>query len=176
MRIQLSSVESDIKEICKNIKQCHSPYSVYFGKFNYFSRNVILLTYNGFIIVIFKWNNIQRFSQKIWQMSIDTIPNSIILVYLTIFENVKGPEGLPWWFSGRESAYQCRRCGFQPRVRKIPWRRKRQPTPVFLPEKFHRHRSLEGYSPWGRKRAGHELVAKQRTKKGPKTEVWELLL
>ena len=116
------------EEICKNIKQCHSPYSVYFGKFNYFSRNVILLTYNGFIIVIFKWNNIQRFSQKIWQMSIDIILNSIInkssLVYLTIFENVKGPEGLPWWFSGRESAYQCRRCGFQPRVRKIPWRRK----------------------------------------------------
>ena len=54
VRIQLSSVESDIKEICKNIKQCHAPYSVYFGKFNYFSRNVILLTYNGFIIAIFK--------------------------------------------------------------------------------------------------------------------------
>ena len=26
-----------------------------------------------------------------------------------------------------------------------------QPTPVFLPEKFHGHRSLVGYSPWGRK-------------------------
>ena len=28
------------------------------------------------------------------------------------------------------------------------WRRKWQPTPVFLPEKFHRLRSLVGYSPW----------------------------
>ena len=33
-----------------------------------------------------------------------------------------------------------------------PWRRKWQPTPVFLPGKFHRQRSLVGYSPWGRKR------------------------
>ena len=36
-------------------------------------------------------------------------------------------------------------------VRKIPWRRKWQPTPVFLPEKFHGQRSLAGYSPWGHK-------------------------
>ena len=33
----------------------------------------------------------------------------------------------------------------------IPWRRKRQPTPVFLPEKFHGRRSLAGYSPLGHK-------------------------
>ena len=35
--------------------------------------------------------------------------------------------------------------------RKIPWRRKWQPTPVLLPGKFHGLRSLLGYSPWGRK-------------------------
>ena len=34
-------------------------------------------------------------------------------------------------------------------VGKIPWRRKWQPTPVFLPGEFHRQRSLVGYSPWG---------------------------
>ena len=34
---------------------------------------------------------------------------------------------------------------------KIPWRRKCQPTPVFLPGKPHGWRSLVGYSPWGRK-------------------------
>ena len=32
---------------------------------------------------------------------------------------------------------------------KIPWRRKWQPTPVFLPGKSHGQRSLVGYSPWG---------------------------
>ena len=34
-------------------------------------------------------------------------------------------------------------------VRKIPWRREWQPTSVFLSGKFHGHRSLAGYSPWG---------------------------
>ena len=33
-----------------------------------------------------------------------------------------------------------------------PWRRKCQPTPVFLPRKFHGPRNLVGYSPWGRKK------------------------
>ena len=55
---------------------------------------------------------------------------------------------LPWWLSGKESTCQCRRCGFEPRVKKIPWRRKWQPIPVFLPEKPYRLRSLAGYSPW----------------------------
>ena len=41
------------------------------------------------------------------------------------------------------------RCGFDPSVRKIPWRQKWQPTPVFLPGESHGQRSLAGYSPWG---------------------------
>ena len=49
--------------------------------------------------------------------------------------------GLPRWLSG-----------FDPWVRKIPWRRKWQPTPVFLPRKLHGQRSLSGYSPWGCKK------------------------
>ena len=48
-----------------------------------------------------------------------------------------------------------------PWVGKIPWRRKWQPTPVFLPRKYHGQRSLVGYSPWGRKRVRHELKTKQ---------------
>ena len=55
------------------------------------------------------------------------------------------------WFSGKESTYQYKRHGFDPWVKKIPWRRKLQPTPVLLPGKSHRQRSLEGYSPWGHK-------------------------
>ena len=59
-----------------------------------------------------------------------------------------------WLPRGKESTCQCRRCkrcGFNPWVEKIPWRRKWQPTPVFLPGEFHGQRSLTGYSPWGRK-------------------------
>ena len=48
---------------------------------------------------------------------------------------------------------QYRRHWFHPCVGKIPWRRKWQPTPVFLPGKSHGQRSLIGYSPWGHKRA-----------------------
>ena len=45
----------------------------------------------------------------------------------------------------------CGRPGFDPWVRKIPWRRKWQSTPVLLPGESHGGRSLVGYSPWGRK-------------------------
>ena len=41
-------------------------------------------------------------------------------------------------------------------------RRKWQPTPVFLPGKSHGQKSLAGYSPWGRKGVGHDLVTKQQ--------------
>ena len=37
---------------------------------------------------------------------------------------------------------RCKRCGFGPWVRKIPWRRKWQHTPVFLPGESHGQRSL----------------------------------
>ena len=39
--------------------------------------------------------------------------------------------------------------GSIPWVGKIPWRRKWQPTPVFLPGKSHAQWSLVGYHPWG---------------------------
>ena len=48
--------------------------------------------------------------------------------------------------SGKTSACQCRRLGFNPWVAKIPWRRKWQPIPIFLPGKFHGQRSLASYS------------------------------
>ena len=43
----------------------------------------------------------------------------------------------------------CKRHGFDPWVKKIPWRRKWQPMPVFLPGESQGQRSLVGYSPWG---------------------------
>ena len=60
--------------------------------------------------------------------------------------------GFPGGTSGTEPICQCRRhkrTKFAPWVRKIPWRREWQPTPVFLPGEFHGQRSLVGYSPWG---------------------------
>ena len=59
--------------------------------------------------------------------------------------------GLPWWPSGKQSACQRRRCGFEPWVRKIPWRSKWQPSLVFLPGEFCSERSLVSHSPRGHK-------------------------
>ena len=49
-----------------------------------------------------------------------------------------------------------------PWVRKSPWRRKWQPTPVFLPGKSCGQRSLTGYSPCGHERVKHDLVTEQQ--------------
>ena len=61
--------------------------------------------------------------------------------------------GFPGGASGKELTCQCgpKRCGFDPWVRKIPWRTAWQPTQVFLPGESHGQRSLAGYSPWGGK-------------------------
>ena len=58
--------------------------------------------------------------------------------------------GFPGGTSGKEPACQCRRhkrFGFDPWLRKIPWRREWLATPVFLPGKFHSQMSLVDYSP-----------------------------
>jgi len=60
--------------------------------------------------------------------------------------------GFPGGASSKEPACRCRRhkrCWLDPWVRKIPWRRAWQPTPVFLPGESHGEKSLVGYSPWG---------------------------
>ena len=49
----------------------------------------------------------------------------------------------------KESTCQHRRCRFSPCVGKMPWSRKWQPNPVFLPGESHGQRRLEGYIPWG---------------------------
>ena len=56
--------------------------------------------------------------------------------------------GLPRWLGAKEPACQCwrqQKCGFNPWARKISWRRKWQPTPVFLSRESHGQRSLAGY-------------------------------
>ena len=70
---------------------------------------------------------------------------------------------LPWWLSGKEHACQCRRCGFNSWVGKIPWRRKEMAT----------HSSIFAWEiPWtealvrlqsmGPKRVRHNLATEQQ--------------
>ena len=62
----------------------------------------------------------------------------------------------------KKSICQCRTYRFNPWVRKIPWRRKRQLTPVSLLGKSHEQRSLVSYRLSACKRVGHNLVVKQQ--------------
>ena len=74
--------------------------------------------------------------------------------FLSSYLYPTGSLGLHRWPGGKESSYQHRRCKrgeFSPWVRKMPWSRKWQPTPVFLPGKSHGQRKLSGYSPWDRR-------------------------
>ena len=62
--------------------------------------------------------------------------------------------GFPHGTGDKEPPCQCRRHrrrGFDSWVKKIPRRRKWQPTPVSLPGESLGQRSLAGYSPWGGK-------------------------
>ena len=63
-----------------------------------------------------------------------------------------------WWLRWYSICLPRGRPGFNPWVGKISWRRKWQPTPVFLPREFHGERSLVGYSPWGFKEVDTELT------------------
>ena len=60
-------------------------------------------------------------------------------------------KGFLWWVSGKVSACWCKGHSCDAGSGRIPWRRKWQLTPVFLPGKSHGQRSLAGYGPGGHK-------------------------
>ena len=78
-----------------------------------------------------------------------------------------------WWCSqslgfsvvsdGKESVCSARELGSVTGSGQSPWRKQWQPTPVFLPGESHGQRSLVDYSPWGRKRVGHDWATNTLT-------------
>ena len=69
-------------------------------------------------------------------MNVQQLPQTVSKVELVV-------KNLP------ANAGDTRNVGWIPGLDPLYWRRKGQPTPVFLPGKSHGQRSLEGYSPWG---------------------------
>ena len=85
---------------------------------------------NGEWGVVVQWVYIVSFAR--WKSSGGLLHNNVTVFNIAEF--------FPAGTSGKEPACQCRRCKrceFNPRVRKISWRMVWQPTPVFLPGKFH---------------------------------------
>ena len=69
--------------------------------------------------------------------------------------------GLPWWLSAKESACNAGDMGSIPGLGRSPGEENGN-TLAFLTGKSHGQGSLAGYSPWGCKTAGNDLVTKQQ--------------
>ena len=103
------------------------------------------------IILAIVWETDQKAT---WQESLLEATAVVVITVITVWTRMWDfPDGA----SGKEPACQCRRCkthGFDPWVRKIPCRKKLQPTPVILP----------GESPWTKEPGGLQSIGFQRVK------------
>ena len=91
-----------------------------------------------------------------------------------LFQTASTQSRLPQWLSGKEPACRCRRhrrCGFDPWIGKIPYWRKWQPAPVYLPGKSHGQRSLVDYHQLGPKESDTEHTWTQDSKQNHKLGV-----
>ena len=85
-----------------------------------------------------QYNNAQKWDPPYREFRIHWCPQVIFLNRQYCFLGWGYKKwGLPWWLNGKESTCQCRRCRFNPWIRKIPSRRKRHPTLPFQPGKSH---------------------------------------
>ena len=90
---------------------------------------------------------------------LDSLQKKVVLKKQCKYKKLGFPDGL----ADKESPSQCkihRKWGFDPWIRKIPWSRKWQLTPVFLPGKSLGQRSLMGYTPWDCKESKHDWATK----------------
>ena len=117
--------------------------------------NAIVLC--GFLLAVFLLNlfinssNLRVAFLGIFRCIIMSTIKSMLFIPKFICPSQIAIWGFPTGSAGKESACQFRRRtrrGFNSWVGNILWRRKRQPTPVFLLGNFHGQRSLVGYSVW----------------------------
>ena len=111
------------------------------------------------------FSSLFKFLYSILEKKISWVRRKVFKIHLLLFScstviSHCPSGGLLRWHSGKDSACQCRRCEFNPWVRKIPWSRKWQPTPVFFPKKSHGPSNLARYSPWSHKRVQLNLATK----------------
>ena len=115
--------------------------------------SIVSRVHSHWIVLTGYQDGIEGFSWKTWVGPVVPLPSWGILHNSNDVYRI-GDTGFPDGASDKESTCWCRRherCALDPWVWKIAWRRKWQPTPVFLPGESRRQMSLVGYSPWGHK-------------------------
>ena len=134
----------DVKDVCwvflwewKNLEQC------------------LTHSWPSFLLVIIWLKTQWQFLSSTANLLVHSLTHSFLSYFLNFLNNAKHLTFITGGSISTEStcsegdSLQCRKLGLDPWVWKIPWRRKWQPTPVFLSEKSPGQKSLVGYSPWG---------------------------
>ena len=108
------------------------------------------------MIILKRWLFWRVFSVFFWrcQSSSSVFLFVFFLLYIFCFLKFFYGFGFVFWASlvaQTANSTQCRRPGFDPWVRRIPWRREWLPTPGYLPGEFLEQRILAGYNLWGHK-------------------------
>ena len=83
---------------------------------------------------------------NLWLKHILLNINNNLMIFIIM--SPKTASSVARWLRVPVQCMRPRRCGFEPWVGRIPWRRKWQPTSVFFMGKYHGQRSLAGYGPW----------------------------
>ena len=112
------------------------------------NKSTVIHLYNDILFIDFfnlqySCVSINDFQLKITKMHLIYLTQPTLNVLNTYFFNSLVAQTVKCLSTMRETRVQW--------FGKIPWRRKWQSTPILLPGKSHGHRSLVGYSPWGRK-------------------------
>ena len=83
--------------------------------------------YSGLISFTIDWFDLLAVQGTLKTLLQHQSSNASIYVYMSAKDILSTSFWLPWWLNGHRIHLQCRRhrrCGFDPWVRKVPWRRK----------------------------------------------------
>ena len=129
----------------------------YLGELLNFYKLLFLIWKTGYLWAQNKVMCVKHSAKRLVHNGVEKSVAIIFLIQYYIY--IVGIYRLPWWLRDQESACQCWRHGFDLWLRTIPWRRKWQPTPVFLPGKSHRiSREIPGKSKATWRTADHGIT------------------
>ena len=99
--------------------------------------------------MLFQCHSVPQDCHEVCEATLFYSPLAVTSLFCRIRRTYSGHYPFSHWLRWQRICLQCRRSGFNPWVRKIPWRMEWLPTPVFLSREFQGQRRLADYSSWG---------------------------